>query len=42
MVVVVTINLLGAGKRLHSYKMIFQANYCAYTGVYGEAEFIFA
>lgn len=42
MVVVVAINLMGAGERFHLYKIAFQAHHYAHAGVYGEAEFIFA
>ena len=41
LIVVVAINLMGAGERFISNKTAFQAHY-VHTGVYGEAEFIFA
>ena len=43
MIVVVTINLMGAGRQLLLIQnFTFQPDYSAHTGVYGEAEFIFA
>lgn len=43
MIVVVTINLMGAGGQLLLIQnFTFQPDYSAHTGVYGEAEFIFA
>ena len=42
MVVVVAINLMGAGEQFHIIQIAFQAHHYTHTGVYGEAEFIFA
>ena len=42
MVVVIAINPMGAGERFISNKIAFQAHYYVHTGVYGEAEIIFA
>ena len=42
MVVVIAINLMGAGERFHLLQDRFFRLIITLTGIYGEAEFIFA